>query len=144
MAIHVDEAALNDLKNAMQTAGEGYKKNNGNTEETIMFLTEENKIASLKKEIEENKKKEKNENIKKVKKEEEFIPLEEDKINLLFEILNQEDNSINEEIWKLLGSIKYPDNLINKATSEELMNVIVCGFSTQPPIAVSTTPLVET
>ena len=100
------------------------KKNNGNTEETIMFLTEENKIASLKKEIEENKKKEKNENIKKVKKEEEFIPLEEDKINLLFEILNQEDNSINEEIWKLLGSIKYPDNLINKATSEELMNVI--------------------
>ncbi len=27
MAIHVDEAALNDLKNAMQTAGEGYKKN---------------------------------------------------------------------------------------------------------------------
>ena len=64
----------------------------GNTEETIMFLTEENKIASLKKEIEENKKKEKNENIKKVKKEEEFIPLEEDKIKLLFEILNQEDN----------------------------------------------------
>lgn len=27
MAIHVDEAALNDLKNAMQTAGEGYKQN---------------------------------------------------------------------------------------------------------------------
>lgn len=43
---------------------------------------------------------------------------------MLFEILNQEDNLINEEIWKLLGSIKYPDNLINRATSEELMNVI--------------------
>ena len=27
MAIHVDEAALNDLKKAKQTAGEGYKKN---------------------------------------------------------------------------------------------------------------------
>ena len=101
------------------------KKNRGNTEDTIMYLTEENNINNLKKEVEENKKKEKNELKKKAKREEEYIiPLEEDKINLLFEILNQEDNLINEEIWKLLGSIKYPDILINRATSEELMNVI--------------------
>ena len=101
------------------------KKNNCNTEETIMFLTVESNINTLKKEIEEKKKKEKIEMNKKIKKEEEnIIPLEEDKINLLFEILNQEDNLINTEIWKLLGSIKYPDNIINTATSEELMNII--------------------
>ena len=101
------------------------KKNNCNTEETIMFLTEESNINTLKKEIEEKKKKEKIEMNKKAKKEEEnIIPLEEDKINLLFEILNQEDNLINTEIWKLFGSIKYPENIINTATSEELMNII--------------------
>ena len=101
------------------------KKNRGNTEDTIMYLTEETNINNLKKEIEENKKKEKMELKKKAKKEEEnIIPFEEDKINLLFEILNQEDDLINEEIWKLLGSIKYPDNIINTAISEELMNVI--------------------
>ena len=101
------------------------KKNRGNAEDTIMFLTEENKINAIKKELEENKKKEKNELKKKVKKEQEYIiALEEDKINLLFDLLNQEDNLINEEIWNLLGSIKYPDNLIERATSEELMNII--------------------
>ena len=101
------------------------KKNRGDTEETIMFLTNETNIEILKKEIEENKKKEKIEVKKKEKKEEEsIIPLEEEKINLLFELLNQEDNLINEEIWKLLGSIKYPDSIINKSTGEELMNIL--------------------
>ena len=100
-------------------------KNHGNTEETIMFLTEEKNIIDLTKELEEKKAKEKNDLKKKNKKEEDLIiPFEEGKINLLFDILNQEDNLINEEIWKLLGSIKYPDDLINTATSEELMNVI--------------------
>ena len=35
------------------------KKNRGNAEDTIMFLTEENKINAIKKELEENKKKRK-------------------------------------------------------------------------------------
>ena len=101
------------------------KKNRGNAEDTTMFLTEENNINIIKKEIEENKKKEKNELKKKAKKEQDYIiALEEDRINLLFDLLNQEDNLINEEIWKLLSSIKYPDNLIERATSEELMKII--------------------
>ena len=41
------------------------KKNNVNTEEIIMFLTEEKNIIALQKEIDENKKKEKVENKKK-------------------------------------------------------------------------------
>ena len=134
MEIQIPEERLNEecskIKGIFSSLDEeiiklSIKKNNCNTEETIMFLTEEKNINNLKKEIEEKKKKEKIEMNKKAKKEEEnIIPLEEDKINLLFEILNQEDNLINVEIWKLLGSIKYPDNIINIATSEELMNII--------------------
>ena len=52
------------------------------------------------------------------------MPLEEDKINLLFDLLNEEDNLINDEIWKLFSQIKYPDSIINKATGLELMTVI--------------------
>ena len=132
--IQISEERLNEeyekIKNIFSALSEdliklSIKKNNANTEETIMFLTEEKNIIDLQKEIDEKKKKEKVENKKKQKKEEEnIIPFEEDKINLLFEILNQEDDLINDEIWKLLGSIKYPDNIINTAISEELMNVI--------------------
>ena len=132
--IQIPEEKLNEeyekIKNIFPALDEdiiklSIKKNNANTEETIMYLTVEKNIEDLEKEIKENKKKEKIDIKKKAKKDEDnFIPLEEDKINLLFEILNQEDDVINEEIWKLLGSIKYPDNIINTATSEELMNVI--------------------
>ena len=101
------------------------KKNNGNVDEAIMSLTDENNIEMLKKENEQNKKKmqeQKNKNV--VKKEEYIMPLEEDKINLLFDLLNEEDNQINDEIWKLFSQIKYPDSIINKATGLELMAVI--------------------
>ena len=101
------------------------KKNNGNVDDSIMYLTDENHIELLKKEIEQNKKKlqeQKSKNV--VKKEEYIIPLEEDKINLLFDLLNEEDNLINDEIWKLFSQIKYPDSIINKATGLELMTVI--------------------
>ena len=101
------------------------KKNNGNVDDAIMYLTDDQNIETLKKENEQNKKKiqeQKSKNV--VKKEEYFMPLEEDKINLLFDLLNEEDNLINDEIWKLFSQIKYPDSIINKATGLELMTVI--------------------
>ena len=101
--------------------------NQGNIENTILYLTDENNIENLKKEVENNKKKQqKKDNKKKViKKEEDYIvPLEEEKIDLLLDILNEEDNLINEEIWKLFSEMKYPDSIINKATGVGLMNVI--------------------
>ena len=101
------------------------KKNNGNVDEAIMYLTYENNIEILKKENEQNKKKMQEQKSKNVVKKEEYImPLEEDKINLLFDLLNEEDNLINDEIWKLFSQIKYPDSIINKATGLELMTVI--------------------
>ena len=66
------------------------KKNKGDVENTVMYLTDDNNIENIKKEIEENKKRlqqKKANSIKIIKKEEDFImPLDEDKINLLFEI----------------------------------------------------------
>ena len=102
------------------------KRNKGDVENTVMYLTDENNINNINKEIEEKKKISQQKNSKKiVKKEEDFIvPLDEDKINLLFDILNEEDNLINDEIWKLLSEIKYPNDVINKATGLELMTVI--------------------
>ena len=41
MAIHVDEAALNDLKHALETAGEGYKKNLAKLTNLIDQITNE-------------------------------------------------------------------------------------------------------
>ena len=78
--IKISEERLNEgcekIKNIFSTLDEdliklSIKKNNANTEETIMFLTEEKNINDLQKEIEEKKKKEKVENKKKTKKEEE-------------------------------------------------------------------------
>ncbi len=100
------------------------KKHNGNVENTIMYLTEEGNIEDLKKEIERNKKEEQQKKVVHKKEEEIILPLEEVKINLLFDILNEEDNTINDEIWKLFSEIKYPDSIINKATGVELVTVI--------------------
>ena len=101
------------------------KKQIGDIENTIMYLTVENNIKSLRDEIERNKKEEEQKKKMVIKKEEEIIiPLDEDKINLLLDILNEEDNLINDEIWKLFSEMKYPDSIINKATGVELMTVI--------------------
>ena len=75
--IQISEERLNEeyekIKNIFSALSEdliklSIKKNNANTEETIMFLTEEKNIIDLQKEIDEKKKKEKVENKKKQKK----------------------------------------------------------------------------
>ena len=47
MAIHVDEAALNDLKHALETAGEGYKKNLAKLTNLIDQITNEDNLVTI-------------------------------------------------------------------------------------------------
>ena len=89
-------------------------KNKGNPEEAALFLTNEDNVKNLEKEIEDKKKGlEQNDD--------EIMCLEEDKVNLLIEILsNNNDEEISSNIWQLFSEIKYPENVINKIIGEEL------------------------
>ena len=87
---------------------EALYKFKGDAENAITFMTEENNIQSLIHEIEEKKKNE-------PKKREEIICLEEDKFNLLLDILNEGDNDLNSSIWDLFSEIKFPDIFVINA-----------------------------
>jgi hypothetical protein len=87
---------------------EALYKFKGDAENAITFMAEENNIQSLLNEIEEKKKNE-------PKKREEIICLEEDKFNLLLDILNEGDNDLNCTIWDLFAEIKFPDIFIINA-----------------------------
>ena len=87
---------------------EALYKFKGDAENAITFMAEENNIQSFLHEIEEKKKNE-------PKKREEIICLEEDKFNLLLDILNEGDNDLNSTIWDLFAEIKFPDIFIINA-----------------------------
>ena len=93
-------------------------KHKGDLEETTLYLTVPENVKNLEKEIEEKKK-------EIVQEEDDIAPLEEDKINLLIEILEKNnDEKISYNIWKLFSEIKYPNRIIEKIIGEELANLL--------------------
>ena len=93
-------------------------KHKGDIEESILYLTVPENVTNLEKEVEEKKKE-----VEQV--EDDIAPLEEDKINLLIEILeNNNDEQIENNIWKLFSEIKYPDKIIEKIIGEQLVNLL--------------------
>jgi len=93
-------------------------KHKGDLEESIIYLTSQENVQNLEKEIEEKKKE-----VEQV--EDDIVPLEEDKINLLIEILeNNNDEQISYNIWKLFSEIKYPNRIIEKIIGEDLSNLL--------------------
>ena len=91
-------------------------KNKGDVQNTIIFLTEENNVESIKTEVERQKKEE-------PKKIEEQFCLEEYQFNLLLDILNEEDSQLNDTIWDLFSEIKFQDEFISD-NIEKLENIL--------------------
>ena len=102
---------------------EALYKHKGDIQNTIIYMTEENNIMEL---LKENENKKKNE----PKKREELICLEEERFNLLLDILNEGDNDLNDSIWDLFSEIKFPEEFIinsiennfNKINEENNLN----------------------
>ena len=84
---------------------EGLYNNKGDIQNTIIYMTDDNNVMNLIKNLE-NKKK--NEPIKK----EVIIYLEEEKFNILLDILNEGDNDINDCVWELFSEINFPEQFI--------------------------------
>ena len=91
---------------------EALYKHKGDIQNTIIYMTDEENIKNLLNDME-NKKK--NEPIKK----EELLCLEEDKFNILLDILYEGDNSVNDTIWNLFEEIKFPNVFIMKSIGPE-------------------------
>ena len=83
---------------------EALYKHKGDIQNAILYMTEESNAMELLKEIESKK------NVPKSK--EELICLEEDKFNLLLDILNEDDNDINDSVWDLFSEIKFQEEFI--------------------------------
>ena len=91
---------------------EAMYKHKGDIQNTIIFLTDENEVNKLKKEIED-----KNEN--EPKKREEMICMEENEFNILLDILNENDSELNDTIWDLFSEIKFKEQfIINSITKD--------------------------
>ena len=87
-------------------------KNNGDIENTIIFLTDEKNVEKLKEDIKMKKEDE-------PKKKEEQFGLDEKQFNILLNILNKEDSQINDTIWELFSEIKFQDEFINISIENE-------------------------
>ena len=93
-------------------------KHKGNSEDAALYLTVPDNVKILEKEIEEKKKRVKQNN-------EEIMCLEQNKIELLLDVLNNSnDPEIYRNIWQLFSEIKYPDNLIKKIIGEEFEKIL--------------------
>ena len=94
-------------------------KHKGNFEDAALYLTEPKNVKLLEEQIKEKKK-------KVAQSDEEIKVLEENKINLLIEVLNQvHDNEIQINIWQLFSEIKYPENIILNNIGTELSKILV-------------------
>ena len=92
----------------------------GDIENTIIYLTDENNVMNLINEYENKNKNEKNDE---PKKKEEIICLEENRFNLLLDILNEGDNDLNDCIWDLFSEIKFPDKFIINSIENDFDNI---------------------
>ena len=93
-------------------------KYKGDIENAGLYLTVPENVEILKREIEEKKR-------KLEQKHDDIICLEEEKINLLIEVLNNNnDQDINRQIWELFSSIKYPENTIKGIIGDPLDSIL--------------------
>ena len=92
-------------------------KNKGDAQNTIIFLTEEKNVESIKEEVERKKKEE-------PKKKEEQFCLEENQFNLLLDILNEEDSQLNDTIWDLFSEIKFQDEFVNDSIENKFEKIL--------------------
>ena len=88
----------------------------GDIQNAIIYLTNENNILNLVNEIE----KKKNDT---PKRKEETVCLEENRFNLLLDILNEGDNDLNDCIWDLFSEIKFPEKFINSSIENDFQNI---------------------
>ena len=94
-------------------------KYKGNIEEAGLYLTVPQNVQILQKEIE-NKKSKLEQN------HDDIICLDEEKINLMIEVLSSNnDQDINNQIWELFSSIKYPETVINAIFGEDLNKILM-------------------
>ena len=93
-------------------------KHKGNSQEAALYLTVPENVKILEKEIEDKKKRVE-------QKVEEIDHLEQDKIDLLIDVLNNtNDEEISNNIWQLFSEIKYPDDIIQNVVKEELSKIL--------------------
>ena len=93
-------------------------KHRGNSEDAALYLTVPENVQILEKEIEEKKKRVQ-------QNDDEIMCLEQNKIELLLDVLNNNnDPEINRNIWQLFSEIKYPDDLIKKIIGEEFEKIL--------------------
>ena len=96
---------------------EALYKLKGDIYNAIIYMTNQENISNLMKEIEEKKK-------YIPKKREELICLEENKFNLLLEILDEGNNDLNNSIWDLFAEIKFPEIFIMNSIGTEFDNIL--------------------
>ena len=96
---------------------EALYKEKGDIQNAILFLANQDNATNLMKEIEIKKKNE-------PKKREELICLEENKFNVLLDILNKGDNDLNSSVWDLFGEIKFHDEFIMNSIGNGFDNIL--------------------
>ena len=106
-------------KYSEEVINQALKKNNGDVENTIIFMTDENNINSIYKELERKK------NIVQVNpiKIEQMFCLEDDQFNLLLDILSNGGPEIIDSIWDLFKEIKFKDNFITNVIEEKFNKI---------------------
>ena len=93
-------------------------KHKGNIEEAGLYLTVSENVKILQQELDEKKN-------QLEQKHDDIICLEEEKLNLLIEILKiNNDQDITNQIWELFSSIKYPENIIKGIIGDKLDNIL--------------------
>ena len=106
-----------ETKYSEEIMKEALYKEKGDIQNAILFLAIDENVANLKKEIEIKKKTE-------PKKKEEIVCLEENKFNVLLDILNEGDNELNSSVWDLFGEINFPDGFIMNSIGNEFDNIL--------------------
>jgi ubiquitin C-terminal hydrolase len=124
--VEIDEGRLNELVCNIKFMFEfddeiikrALKKNAYNPDDTVIYLTDENNINTINREIQE----------------ENMIPINDvqaklnielfniEKIDLLIGLLDLGITSINKNIWQLFSAIKFPNSIIESITEPGLIN----------------------
>ena len=96
---------------------EALYKEKGDIQNAIIFLTNQENADNLIKEVEMKKKNE-------PKKKEELICLEENKFNILLDILNEGDSDLNSSVWDLFAEIKFQEQFIIDSITNGFDNIL--------------------
>jgi ubiquitin C-terminal hydrolase len=124
--IEIDEVRLNELVCNIKFMFEfddevikrALKKNNYNPDDTVIYLTDENNINNINREIQE-------ENTIPINDAQNKLNIElfnTDKINLLINLLDLDIISINKSIWQLFSAIKFPKSVVEGLIDPGLIN----------------------